>query len=76
MLNASVWWMNIETDVKFKGDNIPDQKINTRIDPFCVYVRCWLSFLIILAITEYAIKYQRGSGSAFLSVLIIIAYLQ
>ncbi|HEJ9411687.1 outer membrane protein OmpW [Proteus mirabilis] len=34
MLNASVWWMNIETDVKFKGDNIPDQKINTRIDPF------------------------------------------
>ncbi|MBW7984034.1 outer membrane protein OmpW [Enterobacillus tribolii] len=33
MLNASVWWMNIETDVKFKAG--PDsQTVNTRIDPW------------------------------------------
>ena len=33
MLNASVWWMNIETDVKFKADG-QQQKIDTRLDPF------------------------------------------
>ncbi|MCE1680979.1 outer membrane beta-barrel protein, partial [Enterobacter hormaechei] len=32
MLNASVWWVNIETDVKFKaGDQ--QYKIDTRLDP-------------------------------------------
>lgn len=33
MLNASVWWMNIETDVKFKAGGV-QQKIDTRLDPF------------------------------------------
>lgn len=33
MLNASVWWMNIETDVKFKAGN-DTHKIDTRLDPF------------------------------------------
>lgn len=33
MLNASVWWVNIETDVKFKaGDQ--QYKIDTRLDPW------------------------------------------
>ncbi|PHM60304.1 outer membrane protein OmpW [Xenorhabdus ishibashii] len=33
MLNTSLWWMNIETDVKFKvGD--ADQKYKTRLDPW------------------------------------------
>ncbi len=33
MLNASVWWMNIDTDVKFKAgeDRV---KVDTRLDPF------------------------------------------
>lgn len=33
MLNMSVWWMNIETDVKFKyqGEN---QTVKTRLDPW------------------------------------------
>ncbi|MDR0218703.1 MAG: outer membrane protein OmpW [Enterobacteriaceae bacterium] len=33
MINASVWWMNIETDVKFKVGN-EDYKYKTRIDPW------------------------------------------
>ncbi|QIF97986.1 outer membrane protein OmpW [Proteus terrae] len=33
MLNASVWWMNIETDVKFKAGE-DRQSISTRLDPF------------------------------------------
>lgn len=33
MLNASVWWMNIETDVKFKAGG-EQHKIDTRLDPF------------------------------------------
>ncbi len=33
MLNASLWWMNIETDVKFKAGG-EQQKIDTRLDPF------------------------------------------
>jgi len=33
MLNASVWWMNIETDVKFKAGGV-QQKVDTRLDPF------------------------------------------
>ncbi|MBP6121447.1 MULTISPECIES: outer membrane protein OmpW [Providencia] len=33
MLNASVWWMNIETDVKFKAGG-EQQKVDTRLDPF------------------------------------------
>ncbi|MCW7546566.1 outer membrane protein OmpW [Photorhabdus sp. P32] len=33
IINASVWWINIETDVKFKaGDQ--HHKIDTRIDPW------------------------------------------
>lgn len=33
MLNGSVWWMNIESDVKFKaGDD--NYKVKTRLDPF------------------------------------------
>ncbi|MBD2786078.1 outer membrane protein OmpW [Xenorhabdus sp. DI] len=33
MLNTSLWWMNIETDVKFKaGDE--DKKYKTRLDPW------------------------------------------
>lgn len=33
MLNTSVWWMNIESDVKFKaGDD--SYKVKTRLDPF------------------------------------------
>ncbi|CDL87857.1 outer membrane protein OmpW [Xenorhabdus cabanillasii] len=33
MLNTSLWWMNIETDVKFKaGDK--DYKYKTRLDPW------------------------------------------
>ncbi|HHR6080823.1 TPA: outer membrane protein OmpW [Providencia alcalifaciens] len=34
MLNASVWWMNIETDVKFKHETLGQQKVETRLDPF------------------------------------------
>lgn len=34
MLNASVWWMNIETDVKFKHETLGQQKVDTRLDPF------------------------------------------
>lgn len=33
MLNASVWWMNIETDVEFRADG-EKQSIDTRLDPF------------------------------------------
>ncbi|UBX48666.1 outer membrane protein OmpW [Providencia alcalifaciens] len=33
MLNASVWWMNIETDVKFKAGG-EQHKVDTRLDPF------------------------------------------
>ena len=33
MLTASVGWMNIETDVKFKAGN-DTHKIDTRLDPF------------------------------------------
>ncbi|HDN2512542.1 MULTISPECIES: outer membrane protein OmpW [Providencia] len=33
MLNASVWWMNIETDVKYKAMG-EQQKVSTRLDPF------------------------------------------
>lgn len=33
MLNASVWWMDINTDVKFKAGT-DKQKIETRLDPF------------------------------------------
>ncbi|MCE1704453.1 outer membrane protein OmpW, partial [Enterobacter hormaechei] len=33
MLSTSLWWMNIETDVKFKaGDE--DKKYKTRLDPW------------------------------------------
>lgn len=34
MLNASVWWMNIETDVKFKDNADNNYKVDTRLDPF------------------------------------------
>ncbi|HEJ9484955.1 TPA: outer membrane protein OmpW [Proteus mirabilis] len=34
MLNASVWWMNIETDVKFKDRDGTNYKVDTRLDPF------------------------------------------
>ena len=34
MLNASVWWMNIETDVKFKDGDGKHYKVDTRLDPF------------------------------------------
>ncbi len=33
MLNASVWWMDIDTDVKFKFQG-EQHKIDTRLDPF------------------------------------------
>ncbi|WP_338882382.1 MULTISPECIES: outer membrane protein OmpW [Xenorhabdus] len=33
MLNTSLWWMNIETDVKFKTGDV-DQKYKTRLDPW------------------------------------------
>ncbi|MFA3760966.1 outer membrane protein OmpW [Yersinia sp. 2544 StPb PI] len=33
MLNMSVWWMNIETDVKFKAGG-EEQSIHTRLDPW------------------------------------------
>lgn len=33
MLNMSVWWINIETDVKFK-QNGQEHSINTRLDPW------------------------------------------
>ncbi|CAM3307121.1 MULTISPECIES: outer membrane protein OmpW [Yersinia] len=33
MLNMSVWWMNIETDVKFKAAG-QEHTINTRLDPW------------------------------------------
>ncbi|MCU6236405.1 outer membrane protein OmpW [Morganella morganii] len=33
LLNASVWWMNIETDVDFKADN-DSYSYKTRLDPF------------------------------------------
>ncbi|CNC74288.1 outer membrane protein W [Yersinia frederiksenii] len=33
MLNMSVWWMNIETDVKFKAGG-EEQTIHTRLDPW------------------------------------------
>ena len=33
MLNASLWWMNIETDVKFKAGG-EQYKVDTRLDPF------------------------------------------
>ncbi|CNE57416.1 outer membrane protein OmpW [Yersinia nurmii] len=33
MLNMSVWWMNIETDVKFKAAG-EEHTINTRLDPW------------------------------------------
>ncbi|QHB32700.1 outer membrane protein OmpW [Yersinia canariae] len=33
MVNMSVWWMNIETDVKFKA-NGQEQSIHTRLDPW------------------------------------------
>ncbi|CAG9417100.1 Outer membrane protein W [Providencia alcalifaciens] len=33
MLNASLWWMNIETDVKFKAGG-EQHKVDTRLDPF------------------------------------------
>lgn len=33
MLNTSLWWMNIETDVKFKAGDV-DQKYKTRLDPW------------------------------------------
>ncbi|MEG0280979.1 MAG: outer membrane protein OmpW [Morganella sp. (in: enterobacteria)] len=33
LLNASVWWMNIETDVDFKAGGV-DQSYKTRLDPF------------------------------------------
>ncbi|EKT56224.1 outer membrane protein OmpW [Providencia sneebia] len=33
MLNASVWWMDINTDVKFKAGG-EQHKVETRLDPF------------------------------------------
>lgn len=33
LLNASLWWMNIETDVDFKAGGV-DQSYKTRLDPF------------------------------------------
>ncbi|MGP6380485.1 outer membrane protein OmpW [Yersinia bercovieri] len=33
MLNMSVWWMNIESDVKFKAGGV-EQSISTRLDPW------------------------------------------
>ncbi|NHB91802.1 outer membrane protein OmpW [Photorhabdus cinerea] len=33
MLNASVWWVNVETDVKFKAGG-QQYKIDTRLDPW------------------------------------------
>ncbi|WP_237386691.1 outer membrane protein OmpW [Xenorhabdus sp. Sc-CR9] len=33
MLNTSLWWMNIETDVKFKVGDV-DKKYKTRLDPW------------------------------------------
>ncbi|CDG21317.1 Outer membrane protein W [Xenorhabdus poinarii G6] len=33
MLNTSLWWMNIETDVKFKTGDV-DRKYKTRLDPW------------------------------------------
>lgn len=33
LLNASVWWMNIETDVDFKHEGV-NQSYKTRLDPF------------------------------------------
>ncbi|MFC0225848.1 outer membrane protein OmpW [Serratia aquatilis] len=34
MLNMSVWWMNIETKVRFDVAGAPSQSIDTRLDPF------------------------------------------
>ncbi|MBD2809767.1 outer membrane protein OmpW [Xenorhabdus sp. Vera] len=33
MLNTSLWWMNIETDVKFRVGDV-DKKYKTRLDPW------------------------------------------
>ncbi|WP_338805259.1 outer membrane protein OmpW [Xenorhabdus griffiniae] len=33
MLNTSLWWMNIETDVKFKVGDV-EKKYKTRLDPW------------------------------------------
>ncbi|MDN5681007.1 MAG: outer membrane protein OmpW, partial [Ewingella sp.] len=33
LLNMSVWWMDIDTDIKFKAAG-EDQSIHTRIDPW------------------------------------------
>lgn len=33
LINASVWYMDIDTDVKFKAGGV-DQKVNTRLDPW------------------------------------------
>ncbi|MBD1227629.1 outer membrane protein OmpW [Xenorhabdus griffiniae] len=34
MLNTSLWWMNIETDVKFKVGDVEEKKYKTRLDPW------------------------------------------
>lgn len=33
LLNMSVWYMDIDTDVKFKAGGV-DQKVSTRLDPW------------------------------------------
>ena len=33
LINMSVWWMDIDTEVKFKAGG-EQQNINTRIDPW------------------------------------------
>ncbi len=35
LLNMSVWYMDIDTDVKFKAGGV-DQKVSTRLDPWCL----------------------------------------
>ncbi|MEI7378179.1 outer membrane protein OmpW [Dickeya chrysanthemi] len=34
LLNMSVWWMDIDTTVKFKDSNGQDRSIKTRLDPW------------------------------------------
>lgn len=33
LLNMSVWYMDIDTDVKFKANGV-NQKVSTRLDPW------------------------------------------
>lgn len=44
IINASVWWMDISTDVKFKDDKGKQQKYKTDLDPWSVMLGVGYNF--------------------------------